>query len=235
MPETPVTFHSFTSTQQLAENLAEKIAGSLTDSISSKKHASLVVSGGSTPRPLFSQLSLKKIAWQKVTITLADERWVKSTDPSSNELLVRSLLLQNEAVNARFIGLKNSAPTATDGKLKCHKAISVISRPFDVVILGMGNDGHTASLFPGADGLENAVDMQSGLSCIALTPPDTPHERMSLTLPALLDSAKIILHISGEGKRKVLEKALSQGSPNDMPIRWILRQQKTPVQIFWAP
>jgi 6-phosphogluconolactonase len=235
MPETPVTIHSFASPLELAENLADEIAGCLGDAVLARKQASLVVSGGSTPRLLFSQLSLKKIDWQKVTITLADERWVKTTDTSSNELLVRSTLLQNDAAGARFVGLKNSAPTAAGGERDCHEAVGNIQRPFDMVILGMGDDGHTASFFPGAERLARALDMRSGCNCIALTPPDTPHERMTMTLPTLLDSREIIIHITGEEKKKVLEKALAQGSPNDMPIRWILRQQRTPVRIFWAP
>lgn len=235
MPDIPVTFHPFASATELTGQLADEIATRLLDALTERKQASLVVSGGSTPKPLFIELSRKKIDWGKVTITLADERWVDITDPASNELLVRSLLLQNEAAGARFIGLKNSAPTAAEGERDSHTAIAPIPRPFDVVILGMGDDGHTASLFPGAKQLPEALNMRSGSNCIAITPPDTPHDRMTMTLPTLLDSREIILHITGNGKKKVLNRAFGKGSSNDMPVRWVLRQSETPVRIFWAP
>lgn len=235
MPETSLTLYPFASAKDLAIQLADEIAGRLADALTARKQASLVVSGGSTPQLLFRELSRQKISWHKITVTLADERWVDITDPASNELLVRSLLLQNEAAGARFIGLKNSASTAAEGERECQATMGGIPRPFDVVILGMGDDGHTASLFPGAGRLHEAVDMHSGRSCIALTPPGTPHDRMTLTLPALLDSREIILLITGGGKRKVLDSALAEGSPNDMPVRWILWQNQTPVRIFWAP
>ena len=220
---------------ELAVNLADAIAGHLAGALTARKQASLVVSGGSTPKPLFNELSRKKIDWHNVTITLADERWVETTDSSSNELLVRSLLLQNEAAGARFIGLKNSSSSAAVGEQESHETLNAIPRPFDTVILGMGDDGHTASLFPGAERLPMAMDMQSGRNCIALTPPDAPHDRMTLTLPALLDSREIILHVTGDRKKKILDRALAEVASNDMPIRSILRQNTTPVHIFWAP
>ncbi|MCL7488080.1 MAG: 6-phosphogluconolactonase [Desulfobulbaceae bacterium] len=226
---------AFTAAPELVENLADEIAGCLARAVRAKGRAGLVVSGGSTPEPLFRQLSRKKIDWQHVSITLADERWVDNSQPSSNEHLVRSLLLQNEASAARFIGLKNSAATADSGEQECHEILNAFPRPFDMVILGMGDDGHTASLFPGAAQLARALDMHSGRNCLAITPPDAPFGRMTLTLPALLDSRQIILHITGESKKKTLDKALAGGAPEEMPVRSILRQQKTPVRIFWAP
>ena len=235
MPVRPVNIHVFDSAIKLAEKLADVIADSLAKAIKERGQASMVVSGGSTPKLLFHHLSLKKIDWQKVTITLADERWVSTTDPSSNELLVRSQLLQNHADCAHFIGLKNNAPTAVDGEQACHYTIGMIPRPFDVVILGMGNDGHTASFFPGAEELNKALDMLSGRHCIAIAPPDAPHKRLTLTLPTLIDSREIILHITGDSKKKVLDKVLTEDPSNDMPISWILKQQQTPVRIFWAP
>ena len=232
MPVHPVNIHTFESADKLAENLADEIADSLAKAIKERGQASMVVSGGSTPKLLFHYLSLKQIDWQKITITLADERWVSTTDASSNELLVRSLLLQNHAACAHFIGLKNNAPIAADGEQACHYSISMIPRPFDVVILGMGNDGHTASFFPGAEELSKALDMRSGRHCIAITPPDAPHQRLTLTLPTLTDSREIILHITGDSKKKVLDEVLTEGSPNDMPVRLILKQQQTPCTNF---
>lgn len=235
MLENSLTCHSFTSSQELAQKLADEIAQCLAQAITKRGQASLVVSGGSTPKPLFKHLSLKKIDWKKVIITLADERWVDSEDPASNEKLVRSMLLQNEAASATFIGLKNTSPTASDGEKKCHESIGTIPQPFDTVILGMGDDGHTASLFPGARRLPEAVDMRSGFNCMSISPPNTPHERLTLTLPTLLNSREIIVHITGEDKKRVIDKALAEGNEENMPIRYILRQKQVPVRIFWAP
>jgi len=235
MPALKPDIFTRTSATELAAHLAGDIATRITEAIARQGQASLVVSGGSTPRLLFQDLSHQKIDWDKVLITLADERWVDTADPASNERLVRSLLLQNAAAKARFVGLKNEALSAREGEKKCTKALAAIRRPFDLVLLGMGNDGHTASLFPGAMQLSAALAMHSGSDCMAIIPPQGPFERMTLTLPALLDSRKIILHITGEEKKAVLEKALADGPEEQMPIRCILRQQQTPVQIYWAP
>ena len=99
----------------------------------------------------------------------------------------------------------------------------------------MGNDGHTASLFPGAEKLAAATDIESGRTCMGIAPLTAPHERMTLTLPAILDSRQIFLHITGQEKKDVLQKAQAEGSIEKMPIRYILRQQTTPVAVYWAP
>ncbi len=227
--------HTFPTAEELAENLSEHIASILARAIAKQNHAGLVVSGGSTPKPFFQHLSQKNINWHMVNITLADERWVEPTDISSNENLVRAYLLQNRAVNGRFHGLKNSAPTATQGEKECHDLLAGLTRPFDAVILGMGNDGHTASFFPGADRLAKALNLNTKSNCVAISPPEAPHERMTLTLPILLDTRQIILHITGNDKKAVLEKALAPGPVEEMPIRCFLRQNRTPVHIYWAP
>ncbi|HDO31485.1 MAG TPA: 6-phosphogluconolactonase, partial [Desulfobacteraceae bacterium] len=118
---------------------------------------------------------------------------------------------------------------------ECAQRLAGLPRPFDVVILGMGGDGHTASFIPGARRLPEALDMKSGRDCLAISPPEAPHERMTLTLPVLLDSRQIILHITGPAKKKVLEQALADGPATAMPIRTILRQQQTPLSVYWAP
>jgi len=227
--------HTFSTAAELAELLAVHVITLLQRALAEKKQAGLVVSGGSTPKPFFQCLSHKDIDWSRVNITLTDERWVDTEDKSSNERLVRENLLQNRAVNALFNGLKNNAPTAAQGEQQCHSAIAGLPRPFDVVILGMGNDGHTASFFPGAERLAKALDINTKSNCVAITSTDAPHERMTLTLPILLDTGQIILHITGKDKRAVLEKALYDGPIEEMPIRSFLRQNKTPVQIYWAP
>lgn len=226
---------TFQAAEELVENLAEEISRRLQDAVAARNRAVLVVSGGTTPKPLFIRLAQKDIPWNRVTITLADERWVDTANPSSNEHMVRTYLLQGKAEAAHFTGLKNDNPTAAAGEKKCHERLAEIPRPFDVVILGMGRDGHTASLFPGSPGLREAMDSNSHAACIAMTAGNATPERISMTVPILLDTRQIFLHITGKEKMDVLEQALAGGPVEEMPIRSILKQDQTPVQIFWAP
>jgi 6-phosphogluconolactonase len=221
--------------QTLANTLAQHIGTALNQRISSQSCASLAVSGGSTPQPLFQRLANLSINWPQVVVTLVDERWVDTLSPDSNEGFVRKYLMQHHAQAACFEGLKTAADQAEEGRAACEARLQGIPLPFTVVLLGMGNDGHTASLFPCAPELAQATAMNSGKLCMALRPQTAPYQRMSLTLPAILNAQEIILHITGEEKKAVLAKALTEGPPEEMPIRFILHQKKVPVTIYWAP
>ena len=147
----------FPDRKDLVEEFAEEIGELLNKGIADNGRASLALSGGSTPLPLFERLSLLDIPWKDVVVTLVDERWVEATDDDSNERLVRIHLLQNRAAAATFIGMKNRALSASEGERECEQQFQKVSRPFDVLILGMGGDGHTASLFPCAEKLGAAT------------------------------------------------------------------------------
>ncbi|HCC54532.1 MAG TPA: 6-phosphogluconolactonase [Desulfobulbaceae bacterium] len=231
MPE----FRKFKDSVTLVAALAGQVADLLRAGIRERGRASLVVSGGSTPIPVFVALAELKLDWNQVTVALADERWVSPATADSNEHLVRQHLLQNQAATACFVGLKTETLTAVQGEKECENRLAQLPRPFDVLILGLGNDGHTASLFPQASRLGEALALDSGRLCLALTPPAAPHERMTLTLPALLQSRQIILHLAGPGKRAVYERALANGPVIEMPIRAVLNQTTSPVTVFWAP
>ena len=230
-----LVFNDFPDRKSLVLNLADRIAELLAKGIAANGRASLAVSGGSTPVEMFEQLSGMDLRWRDIVISLVDERWVDPTEDDSNEHLVRSHLLKDKAGAATFIGMKNSAATASAGENVCEQQLQKNPRPFDVLILGMGSDGHTASLFPGAKKLSMAVDMDSGRTCMGITPLAAPHERMTLTLPAILDSRQIFLHITGQDKKDILRQAQADGASEEMPIRFILRQQTTPVTALWAP
>ena len=177
-------FLEFPSSELLVEAMAMRVGALLGAGICERGQASLAVSGGTTPVPLFNRLAEMELEWGRVTVSLVDERWVAADDPDSNENLVRSHLLRNKAAAASFIGMKNEAATAGSGEAVCEQRLREIPGPHDCLILGMGNDGHTASLFPGAANLEKAVALDSGRICMAIQPPSTPHERITLTLPA---------------------------------------------------
>lgn len=229
-----VHFRSFADKQTLAEYLARDVAEQLKRALEERNAASLVVSGGSTPKPFFAALrSHTDIAWEKVSVTLADERWVDTDDEDSNEKLVRENLI---AHGMRFTGLKNAAFLPQEGRMETNAVIAALPRPFDVVVLGMGDDGHTASFFPYAPELQTALYPEDKKAlCAAITPPDyAPHLRMTLTLPALLDARRIIIHMTGAKKQEVYAKAAADGAIEAMPVRAILRQEQTPVDIYWA-
>ena len=223
----------FENTSAQDAELVNKVVDLLSMAIEQHGSASLVVSGGRTPKGFFHLLSQEFLDWSKVTVTLADERWVDADHKDSNEKLVQENLLINEACIARFVPLKNSATSAQAGETSIDQDLSAIGR-FTLVILGMGDDGHTASLFPGSEALNIGLDMESGRQCLAVQPLDAPHERMSMTLPRLLDSEQIIVHISGENKGKVLAMADGGDDRFELPIRAVLQQTITPVSVYWA-
>ncbi|RDE24416.1 6-phosphogluconolactonase [Motiliproteus coralliicola] len=229
---TPIRFQD---RDALNLQLGREIAERLRIALDQRGHAALVVSGGRTPIGLFEALSRESLDWSRVVITLADERWVAPDSKDSNERLVREHLLQNQAGSARFIGLKTSAELAEDGAEACRARLGELPDRLDVVILGMGEDGHTASFFPGAEALFEALDPSTASACLSLTPPAAPHARMTLTLARLLRSEQIYLHLCGESKLPVLGQALQSGPVEQMPVRAVLRQHQVPLAIYWAP
>lgn len=228
------TLKKYPNSQLLIEDLAAYIVKDLKQAIDKKGHASIAVSGGKTPIPLFKLLSQQDLDWHNVFITLVDDRWVDDTDDASNEKLVLTCLLQNKAKLANFVGLKNSCDNPFDGAEITDKILNKIPMPLDVLILGMGEDGHTASLFPGAANLRAGLDMKSGRKVVGMTPLTAPLDRITLTLPTILDSQNIYLHLVGGSKMQVLQQAEKGDDINQMPIRAILQQNKVNVIGFWT-
>ncbi len=205
----------------LADALASDVADELRRAIAAKGKATLAVSGGSTPKLFFDKLSEIDLPWQRVTVTLVDERQVPESSERSNARLVREHLLRNKAAAAHFVPLFENA--AADSSL-----------PFDVTILGMGSDGHTASFFPKADRLKEAIDSGTSRRLIEITAPGAGEPRLTFTLPVLEASGRLALHIEGADKKKVLDQALADGPQEDMPVRAILRSA-TPLTLYWCP
>jgi 6-phosphogluconolactonase len=234
MPARWVHEHRFPDPTALAHALAGEIRVDLDEAISARGTTSLVVSGGRTPLKLFEQLRKEALSWSKTWITLADERWVEVNADTSNERLVREHLLLDKAAAAHFVGLKNPAATPEAGADWSWRALSRVPRPFDVVVLGMGEDGHTASLFPGSMTLARALDPGASAGCVAVNALTAPHARISLNLAALLDARRIILHIEGESKWQVYQRARAPGSTAELPVRAILHQKEVPVDVYWC-
>lgn len=225
--------NEFEQRELLDVALADKVAAILTAAIESKGKASIAVSGGSTPKGFFQALSKKKLAWQAITITLADERWVDITSSDSNTKLVHENLLQNEAVNANFFHLKQGDSLNTEILADLNLAANQQLLPLDVLILGMGEDGHTASLFPCSDEITQCLATDSA-ALIKVTPKSAPYQRISFSFAALSQSKNTFLHISGASKKQVLATAIAGQECREMPIRAFLQAPDVNTQVYWA-
>ncbi len=230
----------YSDRERLVQALAHDCACELQKGIKERGLASFLVSGGSTPEPVYRELSKRPLPWSQITVGLVDERWVDRTESGSNQTFIETSLLQNCAAEAPFLGMKTPHATAAEGEADCERAYDELPRPFDVCVLGMGSDGHTASLFPHAEGLEAALDPNSQKLCSAITAKQSEvtgshTERMTLTLAAILQARDIKLLITGDEKLKVYREALLGSDELEMPVRSILKQGLKPVTVYWAP
>ena len=230
-----LTRHDFAEGAALAEALAAAVAERLRGAIAARGKASLAVSGGRTPARFFAALSQQRLPWAEVVVTLVDERWVPPTSERSNEALVRDDLLQGRATAARFVGLVTAAASPEDGLAEVETRLATVPRPLDVVVLGMGTDGHTASFFPGGDRLAEALDPAGHRTALPMRAPDAGEPRITLTLPLIAEAGAVYLHIEGRDKAAVLALAQQAGPVEAMPLRAVLRGCTTPPEVFWCP
>lgn len=235
MNQTMLHFHHADSAQALALALARYVAERLREAVALRGRALLTVSGGSTPVPFFEALSGIALDWGKVFTTLADERWVDASHPDSNERLVRLHLARGHARDVRVVPLYNGAPDPEAGLADAEARLGALPWPADVTVLGMGGDAHTASLFPHAAELSAALDDHAATRCLAVAAPAAPNvplPRISLNRRALLDTAQLVVHVTGAAKQAVLRQALQEGPVTDMPIRLALHQGRVPCHVF---
>lgn len=229
-----VAMHVYADAATLDASLSAAIAQRLREAISERGRATIAVSGGSTPRGLLTRLGQQSLAWEAVTVTLVDERWVDENHNDSNARMVRETLLRGAADQAHFEPLYVEMP---------HPAVAVESLEdrlaslgtLDCVMLGMGGDGHFASLFPKSDALLPGLDLAGKHSFIAVDPPSAPHPRMSMTLPRIIDTRRLLLHITGDAKRSALERAAADRNSESLPIAAILDLSAPLPEIHWAP
>ena len=231
-----VTTHSFTECQAQAAALAERVAERLRTGLAARGSAVLAVSGGSTPKAFFASLSREKLDWANVQVTLVDERWVPEDDPRSNARLVQTMLLRHAAHAAQFIPLYTGDATPEAGLATASARIGALPLPFDAVVLGMGDDGHTASFFPGGDHLAEALDLDGQTRVLPMRAPGADEARITLSLSTLLQTRALYLLVSGEKKRGLLADArLGLGAAQHYPVRAVLTQSRVPVAVYWCP
>jgi 6-phosphogluconolactonase len=236
MTRPQTTVQRFSTLDEMIDRLATDVARRLTEAVNARGVASLVVPGGSTPGRLFDALAGQDAPWDKVEVTGTDERWLPHGHPDTHETLVGARLLKGRAAQARYIPLKTASPTPAGAEPAVEAAISRMARPFDVTLLGMGDDGHIASLFPHAPGLGGALDPESPLLVASFHVPTAAGspDRMSLSLSALLESRFLGLLITGASKLATLERAEAGDDVQEMPVRALLHQDRTPVTVFWS-
>ncbi|MCJ8322165.1 MAG: 6-phosphogluconolactonase [Colwellia sp.] len=226
--------NEFKAREALDSALSDKVANILIDAINLNGKASIAVSGGSTPKGFFNALSKKDLPWDKVTITLADERWVNIDSSDSNTRLVHENLLQNKAKTAKFFHLKQGDELSQETLADLNLAAKSSLLPLDVLILGMGGDGHTASLFPCSDEISEALSTDNDNVLMKVVPKTAPHQRITFSFASLITSKNTFLHISSTAKKEVLEKALSDDDKFVMPIRAFLNHAEVNTQVYWA-
>ena len=214
-------WRTFTDREALDNSLAAHVVSKLALGIAARGTAYLVVSGGSTPVDLFSLLSASNLDWKNVVVLLADERCVPVDHQDRNERLVREVLLTGKAEQAQFLSLM---PTRDDATVNIEALSSLLSSlpRFDVVLLGMGEDGHTASLFPCAAALKDGLTTDEAL--LITRPKTASHARVSMSRRRLQAADHGVIHITGEQKKTVLELA----SERDEEMRY-------PISAFWGP
>ncbi|MEM0952712.1 MAG: 6-phosphogluconolactonase [Pseudomonadota bacterium] len=229
-----VNLHRFVNRELLAASLAESIASGLEGALNLRDSALLAVSGGSTPLPLFHALARCELDWSRVRITQVDERWVDEDHDDSNARLVREHLLQDRAAAADFVSMKVPVADAFAAEDAVAEKLADFAQ-LDVAVLGMGEDGHTASFFPEADALARALDPHFQRTCLALRPPAASHDRMTLSLATLLKAHHIYLHITGEKKQQVLQEAMESEDVFRLPVRSLFHRAENPLEVFYAP
>lgn len=213
--------------------LLQQLTQHLQHALASRERICIAVSGGTTPGPLFKLLSDTPLEWDRVSVTLVDERWVDPDDPASNERLVRETLLNGRAAAATFMPLKIPAATPDAALDLVEQRLRTLPLPFAAVLLGMGADGHTASWFP--DAPELGATLASPRLCAATTPVAAPHRRITLTPAALAQAEWLALQIAGDDKWATLQRALQPGPVEEFPVRVLLRRPQPPLNVFWAP
>jgi 6-phosphogluconolactonase len=236
------------SGSELAQALAQRVAGALREGLAARGHASLWVSGGSTPVPFFQALSHCKLDWARVRVGLVDERWCPPTEADSNARLVHQHLLQYEAAGADWLSLYRPQPASPLdspflAQAEVNADLDACPWPADVVILGVGGDGHTASWFPETPEYAQAVNpavQPRGLAVSAPGLPNVPRPRYTLTLGAVRDTRLLCLHLTGQAKADLLDRVWS-GEASGWPIAalWATLmpngQPMPPVEVFWSP
>ena len=225
----------YDSVEEMADAVAGDIGFIIESALDARGDALIAVPGGQTPLPIYAELAAAKLNWKKVTIVPTDERLVPLTDDRSN---IRAIAQAFLPTGARVFPIGSDI---TDHKLAGNSAnakLADLKFPLDLAWLGMGGDGHTASIFPGPD-LEDALNAPKGRHAVGVMPDplpsDAPVPRVTLTRSAILSARTVLITLTGEGKKQLLEQAIADGHSSRLPIGRVLAEAEQPIDIHWAP
>lgn len=228
--------HRFKDQNELQEALRDFFVERIERSLQRHSKTTVLLSGGNSPLPFYRMLGQHDIDWERLHLALVDERWVPQSDPNSNEGLLRGAL--GEVAAKRLTGMYNGAAEPGDAVAEINARYDALPRPWALGLMGLGPDGHTASLFPNADGLGNALSTKE--SCAAITAQPSPVtgsniKRMTLSLSALLGIEHLVLLFTGEAKWTVYASACTIADKQSLPISYLLQQNEIPIDVFWSP
>ena len=223
----------FATSDVLARQLADAVGRALLRRVDEKGRACLAVSGGRTPAAFLRELSGRDLPWSKILVTLVDERWVDEDHAASNAALVREYLLRDKARSAYFLPLKNRAATPAAGFMECENRLHEQIVRLDVAVLGMGEDGHTASWFPGSAALDGCLDEAASAWCCPVMDAGGEFNRMTLSWAMLSQCQRLFLHFEGAAKWQVYQQALADvHNWRDMPVRRLLDNNPVPLAVY---
>lgn len=234
-----ITLHEHNSIEESIEFITAALGKQIKQS---DEKFSLAVAGGNTPKPLYQTLSNLDWPWENVQVTLTDERWVDEDHAQSNGAMIKSTLLTNKASSAYFLPLKNAQATALEGQQSCETNLVTQMPSLNAVILGMGSDGHFASIFPKMKNLNDALNIETSALCLAATPPELEegvvNERMTLTLPYLVSATQIYLLCTGEDKKTIIDKVMKKKGQK-YPLQFLFNKCEgnltdTQLHICWS-
>ncbi|WP_428150510.1 6-phosphogluconolactonase [Brevundimonas sp.] len=231
-----VELETFPTLETWAQSIAGRIEETLGSAVITNGKALFAGPGGSTPSPVYARLAQADIGWDKVAVTLVDERYVPESDPDSNARLIKDVLLQGPAAKARFIPLYTSEVTVDRAAAVAAHALAEAGGRFDAVLLGMGEDGHICSMFPGSPTLKTLLSPTLKPAVLGVphgrdgAPPSL--ERISINLPWLMSAGRVILGLKGAAKRSVFERE-AQGDPAVQPIAAMIAA-KVPLEVVWT-
>jgi 6-phosphogluconolactonase len=230
--------HVFSDSAALLPVLLQFCVQALHEDLTAAPEVSCLLSGGNTPRRLYEQLARADLPWQRITPALVDERRVPVTDPASNEGMLRTIFTHNAGFLARLQGMHSAHPDAATAQADCEARYASLPLPWSFGLLGMGNDGHTASLFPGAAGLQQGLSGEhlcQAISAQSSGVTGVHTERLTLTLAGLLRAKRLLLYFTGQDKWQVYQDALHCHDVSTLPVAAVLQQSRTPVHVFYHP
>jgi len=225
------------SPEALAAALAETLEDIIRTALTERDRAVLALAGGRTPFPVYRKLAGAAVDWSRVVMLATDERWVDHDHPACNGREMRAAFAAAQGVHILPLTPGNAGQPASAELAQA--TLASLPAPFDAVLLGMGGDGHFASLFPGSAELATGLDPDSPDDALVVhpdpLPPEAPFARISLSAARLLRSRRLLLAVTGEAKRAVLDRALARPDPATLPISALLHHPAARVEIHWSP